>query len=432
MKSQLYLKYFLTGFLILTGFWALVWCLYYFLGTSLIESAYDGKSLDFLNKLIQERGANDVEFYDDLLRFKLFKYTVITFAVFGLWFAAAFLISKAGYAFLLFSVLSSFLLLECLLLILYHNPVILNSMPSMKEPLRHYYGFYGRDTIQLNPECSVYNPNLTYTLRPGNCRYKNIEFDTEYSINSAGLRDDESSLDSPEIIAIGDSFTMGWGVEQNETFAEVLGRRLDMKVLNAGISSYGTVREMWLLNRLDTSNLKYLIIQYINNDMDENRPYYKKQKLNIKSREEFSQIVENHQNRQKYYLGKMSHRVLEKLLKDFKLLLTSWRKRPEQYIIDEGEAFVFALSNNYEGGLEGVQVIVVETEMFCENDSDFIESVQKAIKKGDYPEFIKNAKFVDLTGMLRKQDHCYILDDHMNAEGHIIVAEAILEQVSLD
>lgn len=298
--------------------------------------------------------------------------------------------------------------------------------------MRHYYGFYGRDTIQLNPECSVYNPNLTYTLRPGNCRYKNIEFDTEYSINSAGLRDDESSLDSPEIIAIGDSFTMGWGVEQNETFAEVLGRRLDMKVLNAGISSYGTVREMWLLNQLDTSNLKYLIIQYINNDMDENRPYYKKQKLNIKSREEFSQIVENHQNRQKYYLGKMSHRVLEKLLKDFKLLLTSWRKRPEQYIIDEGEAFVFALSNNYERGLEGVQVIVVETEMFCENDSDFIESVQKAIKKGDYPEFIKNAKFVDLTGKLRKQDHCYILDDHMNAEGHIIVAEAILEQVSLD
>lgn len=431
MKSRRHLKYFLTGFLILTGFWALVWSLYHFLGTSLIENAYNGKSLNFFNNLIRERGANDVKFYDDLLRVKLLKYTVMTFAVLGLWTAIVFLISKVGWGFVIFTALSTFLLLECLLLILYHNPVILNSIPSLKKPLRHYYGFYGRDTIQLNPECSVYNPELFYTLRPGHCRYRNIEFDTEYLINSAGLRDDESSLDAPEIIAVGDSFTMGWGVEQKETFAEILGRRLDMKTLNAGISSYGTVREMWMLKGLDTSNLKYLIIQYTNNDMDENGPYYKKRKLNIKSKEEFTRVVENHQNRQNYYLGKMSHRVLEKLLKDFKSHLTSWRNRPEKNSIDEGDAFVFALTNNYKEDLESVQVIVVEIERFCENDSDFIESVQASIEKGEYPEFIKNAKFVDLTDKLREQDHCYILDDHIKAEGHKIVAEAIQEQIRM-
>jgi len=41
----------------------------------------------------------------------------------------------------------------------------------------------------------------------------------------------------------------------------VLEKNTNRKVLNAGISSFATVREMILLNRLDTSNLKYLIIQ---------------------------------------------------------------------------------------------------------------------------------------------------------------------------
>lgn len=37
-----------------------------------------------------------------------------------------------------------------------------------------------------------------------------------------GLRDSNAALNQPEIICIGDSHTMGWGVEQEETFPKLL------------------------------------------------------------------------------------------------------------------------------------------------------------------------------------------------------------------
>ena len=65
-----------------------------------------------------------------------------------------------------------------------------------------------------------YDPELTYRLRPGACTFSELEFVTDYRINSLGVRDDEASLDGPEIIVLGDSFAMGWGVEQQESFLE--------------------------------------------------------------------------------------------------------------------------------------------------------------------------------------------------------------------
>ena len=52
---------------------------------------------------------------------------------------------------------------------------------------------------------------------------------------------------------LGDSHAMGWGVEQEEALPQVLARKSGRKVLNAAVSSYGTVREMLMLDRLDTS-----------------------------------------------------------------------------------------------------------------------------------------------------------------------------------
>ena len=72
---------------------------------------------------------------------------------------------------------------------------------------------------------------------------------------------------------------MGWGVDENETFASLLEQNLKLRVLNASISSYGTARQIELLNSLDVSNLEYLIIQYCKNDFNENKTY-----LNNKSK----------------------------------------------------------------------------------------------------------------------------------------------------
>ena len=69
---------------------------------------------------------------------------------------------------------------------------------------------------------------------------------------------------------------MGWGVKQDATFSNLLENELGESVLNAAISSYETVRELKLLERVNLHNLRYLIIQYCDNDYFENKTYVEK------------------------------------------------------------------------------------------------------------------------------------------------------------
>ena len=124
-------------------------------------------------------------------------------------------------------------------------------------------------------------------------------------MNSLGVRDDEASLASPRIIVAGDSYAMGWGVDQEKTFAQLLEKETGTRVLNAGISSYGTAREMALLKRVDLSRLAFLIIQYSDNDYIENKGFvHFGRKLPILSEAEYQQIVSDHMWRTDYYFGK--------------------------------------------------------------------------------------------------------------------------------
>jgi hypothetical protein len=73
-------------------------------------------------------------------------------------------------------------------------------------------------------------------------RFKTAEFDCAVKINALGFRDREFDL-KPErrarILAVGDSFTYGWGVEANESWPKLLEARLrqagyDVEVANLG------------------------------------------------------------------------------------------------------------------------------------------------------------------------------------------------------
>jgi hypothetical protein len=65
----------------------------------------------------------------------------------------------------------------------------------------------------------------------------------QFVVNTIGVRDNQRSLTQPEIVVAGDSYAMGWGVQQDESFPELIERRTGRRVLNAAVSSYGTVRE---------------------------------------------------------------------------------------------------------------------------------------------------------------------------------------------
>ena len=71
------------------------------------------------------------------------------------------------------------------------------------------------------------------------------------STNSDGFRDDEYPLqrtDKRRIIFLGDSLTLGWGVEKEQTFEHLLESQLDEKapseVINLGVGNYNTTQEV--------------------------------------------------------------------------------------------------------------------------------------------------------------------------------------------
>ncbi|GGM94451.1 hypothetical protein GCM10010967_29630 [Dyadobacter beijingensis] len=129
-----------------------------------------------------------------------------------------------------------------------------------------------RDVIQFNRHFSSYSPDLGYRLRPGaDDVHSSLEYSNAFKINSFGVRDDEASLENPKLVFVGDSFTMGWGVDQDQTYADQTGRKLGVKTLNAGISSYGTYREMLLFSKIKRDSCRLLVLQYCDNDLEENQ-----------------------------------------------------------------------------------------------------------------------------------------------------------------
>ena len=292
------------------------------------------------------------------------------------------------------------------------------------EVFRTYYMLRDRKIIQFLPECAVYDPELTYTLKPGGeCRVVNREHTIDYSINSKGLRDDESSLHGPEIIVLGDSHAMGWGAPQDATFPEILQRRSGRKVLNAAISSYGTTRQIKMLERLDTSRMQSLVVQYSDNDYPENRTYLDRGRLPVSPPSIYDELVQLHAAAARYYPGKHTGLVFE-----------AWRhvrkteSEAEQPDLarQEARAFLNALFSS-RTDLERVSVVVIEINGYALNDARFTDALTEAL--GASGPAGPAITVLDLSSHLR-EDQYFVLDDHLTAEGHRTVAEALLPHLS--
>jgi hypothetical protein len=163
-------------------------------------------------------------------------------------------------------------LAEALIAVLLARPGWLPASGPLLDGMRHVYLLEDWNVLQAS-EAMVPDPALGYRLRPGHWPARGREYDTELEIDSAGLRDDERSLTGPDLIVLGDSYAMGWGVAQDESFAQQLEQLTGLTVLDAGIPSYGTARELLLLDQLDRSRLRTVIVQYFINDHAENVAY---------------------------------------------------------------------------------------------------------------------------------------------------------------
>ena len=100
-------------------------------------------------------------------------------------------------------------------------------------------------------------------------RFVSSEYDTEFSTNSRGLRGPE--FEDPgkgkRILGVGDSFAMGYGVEQEETYLTLLGNELQghgepLETINAGVVGYTPGNSyQYLLNEGLALEPEYLVFQ---------------------------------------------------------------------------------------------------------------------------------------------------------------------------
>lgn len=294
----------------------------------------------------------------------------------------------------------------------------------MQDFLREYYMFRDRRIIQMLPECIVYDPQLLYVLRLGGCTFENREFVTHVSVNGAGFRETTQMRASPKIAVLGDSHAMGWGVDDDETFASLLEKNLGVKVANLAISSYGTARELIALTRIPLGTVETIVIAYHPNDSEENKYFLEHgsvpadlitfKTLQAKSPSGYQLLACTR------FLAKRAMEILE------------WRRKGEESYMGRNfkeEASTFArLLTKFEQYLANKTVVVVEINEQIQNSPDFVQSVLAEYEnlkgKGAAPRF--TVRTIDLSKHLDQHSY-FILDDHMNKRGHQRVAQALIE-----
>lgn len=330
-----------------------------------------------------------------------------------------------GLGFIVYNLIAATVLLETAIVVMLHAPTAVGAAPRpARRLIQQVYRHFNRSLIQFDPRCARYDPGLAYTLKPGTCTFENIEFKNDYRVNRAGVRDEDARLDAPEVIVLGDSHAMGWGVGQEEALPQVLARKIGRRVLNAAVSSYGTAREMSLLDRLDASRLRVLVVQYSDNDLPENRTFGENgNHLPIMSEAQYQNIVRHYASQRSYYPGKYVYRLF---LKVFRLE----EPEPDQTRMDpvtpaeEAQLFVHVLTHASRASLDHVQVVVFEVNEQIRPARPFIAALDAVRRRDANPAFIRDLIALDVAPLLTADDF-YRLDDHMNARGHEKVAAAL-------
>jgi lysophospholipase L1-like esterase len=286
--------------------------------------------------------------------------------------------------------------------------------PIPATVLRQMHVLFDRHTIQVMPECAIYDPTLTYTLRPGRCIFANREFSNEFAINSLGVRDDEASLTAPRIVVLGDSIAMGWGVDQDAAFPSVIERLTGQRTLNAGVSSYGTVRELRMLERIDRSALTDVVIQYSGNDLTENEQLVKGQFKNL-TQGEYEERVRSQADLLRYHPGKHTLNLLVMLRN---LARERGAAAPPPSRETEARVFLDVIARS-PVDLSPYAITVVALE------ADFIAAVRPLAESSTAP-VARRIRFVDASTIASIPGAFYVLDDHPTAIGHEAIGQALV------
>lgn len=279
-------------------------------------------------------------------------------------------------------------------------------MSTQKSLYRN--GMVSANSWLSTPGCITPDADLIYKPANGTCTFDDIEFKTTLSFTDEG-RYTGPKPEGRGIAVIGDSHAMGWGVNDEETFAARLQALSGRPVYNLGVASYGSARELirleksGVLNKVDT-----VIIQYCNNDRDEN--------LNFEtaSHQELSdKVFAPEKAPAAPPLSKI--RFIAKgygmaLAAPFRALSEQLRRKN----FDAHYAALIPILEKHRSALENKRVIVMYSNPYGQKYRNFPSGTDARMA---------NVHFVDLD---LSPDLYHKLDNHMGPAGHQAAAERLL------
>jgi len=293
----------------------------------------------------------------------------------------------------------------------------------LRNEFKSYYSSFERNIIDFEP-CSVYDSAYSYRLIPGLAfTFGNIEYKNNYVVNSESLRDEEEAMSGPQIVCLGNSYTLGIGAEQNATFPELIASKTGKTVLNTANSSYGTVRELKRLVNADTSYLEYVVIQYSKYDVYENSAFVNnRQYLRIASDSGYRNAVRQYKWRKEYFPGKYAVTIGYDYLKGIARKI----KRPKYFLsgdTDSSANYFLKVIDRYNLG-PNLKIIVTEINDYNDMDSGFLQAVDSLLQIPEFARLKGRVRTVSVSDLLIRDDY-FVIDSHLRPSGHAKVADRI-------
>ena len=317
----------------------------------------------------------------------------------------------------------------------------------------------------------VHRPNAIRTYVPR----KDFDFKT-IEINRYGHHDDHYSVHKPanefRAIIIGDSVTMGHGVDRSETFSNQLEKMLNEKnvkyenhqIINTGVSGYSTFEEFEMLKRSIKFNPDFIVIGFCMNDILESFVlnkgnggcevdyhgvmHIKNNPLNYllnetgygrllqKSRILFSKITKRKAKLQENYSLRymLTHlqndhvkKAINTVLKNLENIYTYTKEKNLPVIL-----VIFPYSFQlFDKDLTNFNRILIDHAKLNNIDIiDFTPIWKEKLNNEHIVDFLKENSFLNdsIELLFRKRlDKYFLDDDHYTVDGHRIIAEKLFD-----
>ena len=145
------------------------------------------------------------------------------------------------------------------------------------------YGATPHYQDEMDPGLIVYDRHLGWAMAPyWTGRHRHTDFDVAYNTNARGFRG-RFGQQGRKVAYVGDSFTFGLGVEDEETFVSLL-QSPDRSTWNLGVIGYSTDQEALLIERkvLEWQPDEIVLAVYLGNDLFDNERAFPLQGRNAK------------------------------------------------------------------------------------------------------------------------------------------------------